>query len=148
MAKAGLSLLLLSCSLLCDRTAQAAGAEQQIVQLERQLTEALSHSDTRSIDALWADDLVWIGLDGRTSSKAQQLATMRSAMGTGALTATNKRVDVRIYGSTALVTVISAWTSATAGNAGSPTDYVATHVWTRTAGRWRLVTAHISKSAR
>jgi ketosteroid isomerase-like protein len=123
-------------------------ARQVIVRLEQQLTDALSRSDSRTVDALWADDLVWVGPNGRTSSKAEQLAGMGSAATPGtpaALTATNKKVDVRIYGTTAVVTVTSTWVNTQAQTPSKDMDYVATHVWNHTGGGWRLVAAHISR---
>jgi ketosteroid isomerase-like protein len=72
------------------------------------------------------------------------MAGMKAAKAPGVLTATNKRVEVRIYGATAVVTVVSMWVAG-AGSAPKHTDYVATHVWNRQAGRWRLVAAHISR---
>jgi uncharacterized protein (TIGR02246 family) len=140
------SWILVLCTLLCSPVVQGDDAKQQIVDLEQKLTEALSRSDFRAVDILWADDLVWVGANGRSSSKAEQLARMRTTTTAGLLTATNKRVDVRIYGTTAVVTVVSAWASSTgAGSAAKPTDYVATHVWNRESGGWRLVAAHISR---
>jgi ketosteroid isomerase-like protein len=133
------------CALLCCPFSEAGDATHQIVQLEQQLTEALSRSDARAVDVLWADDLVWVGPNGRSSSKAEQLAAMRADTATSALSATNKRVDVRIYGTTAVVTVISTWVNTAAGSDAKHTDYIATHVWNRTGGAWHLVAAHISR---
>jgi uncharacterized protein (TIGR02246 family) len=147
MTRAGFSLVALSCALVCCLAAKADDAKQQIVQLEQRLTEALARSDSSTVDALWADDLVWVGPGGRTSSKAEQLAAMRAAAASTALTATNQRVDVRIYGTTAVVTVLSMWANPQAGNAGKHTDYLATHVWMRAGDSWRLVAAHISRVA-
>jgi len=145
MIKTELSLLALSLILLCSPVVNAGDAKQEIVHLEQQLTEALSRSDARAVDALWADDLVWVGPTGRSSSKAEQLAGMRAAAASSALTATNKRIDVRIYGTTAVTTVTSTWASTRAGSGGKHTDYTATHVWNRTGDGWRLVAAHISR---
>jgi uncharacterized protein (TIGR02246 family) len=142
-----LSLVALLCTLVCCRAVKADDAKQQIVQLEQQLTEALSRSDSRTVDILWADDVVWVGPGGQAFSKAEQLAAMRAATASSALKATNKRVDVRIYGTTAVTIVISTWASTQAARAGKHTDYVATHVWMRTGDRWRLVAAHISRLA-
>jgi ketosteroid isomerase-like protein len=151
VTKAGLSLAVLSFTLSCFSVVRADDSKQQIVQLEQQLTEALSRSDSRTIEALWADDLVWIGPNGRSSSKAEQLAGMRAATAVQVLTAINKRVDVRIYGTTAVAVVTSTWADVQAGSAGSAgkhSDYVATHVWNRTGDSWRLVAAHISRLVR
>ena len=138
-----LSALLLLC------TAAAADTTQDLIALEQKLTDALVRSDVAAVDALWADDLVWVGLNGKPQTKAEQLAGMRAqapASSPSAVSAANKDVKVRLYGDAAVVTVRSTWTTRTAeGERAS--DYLATHVWSRRAGEWRLVSAHISRVA-
>ena len=107
MSKAGVSLVAFCCILVFCRVVKAEDVKQQILRVEQQLTEALARSDSRTVDVLWADELIWVGPNGRTSSKAEQLAAMRAATAGSALTATNKHVDVRIYGTIAVATVIS-----------------------------------------
>lgn len=127
----------------------AAGADpiQDLTALEQKLTDALVRSDASAIDALWADDLVWIGLNGKLASKAEQLAGMKAqAAGPSVLSATNDDVTVRPYGSTAVVIVRSTWTTRTDVGERAST-YVATHVWAERGGRWRLVSAQISRLA-
>ncbi len=58
----------------------------------------------------------------------------------------NKDVKVRIYGESAVVTVLSTWTIRTAAGERA-SDYLATHVWNERGGEWRLVSAHISRVA-
>jgi len=53
---------------------------------------------------------------------------------------------VRVYGESAVVTVLSAWTVRTADGERA-SDYLATHVWNERGGQWRLVSAHISRVA-
>ena len=137
-------------ALLVLSAAAAADTTQDLVLVEQKLTDALFHSDAEAVSALWADDLVWIGLNGKSSTKAEQLAGMKAqAPATAApsvVSVTNKDVKVRLYDRSAVVTVLSTWT--TRGPAGErATDYVATHVWREQRGRWRLVAAHISRVA-
>ena len=137
-----------SALLLVVCVAAAADPVRELTALEQKLTDALVRSDAATVDALWADDLVWIGLNGKPSSKAEQLASMKGQAATApsSVSATNKDVEVRLYGSTAVVTVRSTWTTRTdAGERAS--DYIATHVWSERGGRWRLVSAHISRVA-
>jgi len=131
--------------------AAAADTTADLVQLEQKLTDALQRSDVDAVAALWADDLVWIGLSGKRSSKAEQLAGMKAqATAPGSAPAVvgvvNKDVNVRVYGETAVVTVVSTWTMRTADGQRT-SDYLATHVWNERAGQWRLVSAHISRVA-
>jgi uncharacterized protein (TIGR02246 family) len=138
-----LSALLLLC------TAAAADTTQDLIALEQKLSDALVRSDAATVDALWADDLVWVGLNGKPQTKTEQFAGMRAqapASAPSAVSAANKDVKVRLYGEAAVVTVRSTWTTRTAeGERAS--DYLATHVWSRRAGEWRLVSAHISRVA-
>jgi len=140
---------LLLCVLLFVSAGAAADTTADLVALEQKLTDALFRSDAEAVGALWADDLVWIGLNGRPSSKAEQLATMKPLpAGTppSVLAVTNKDVKVRLYGASAVVVVLSTWT--TRAEAGErKTDFVATHVWNERDGQWRLVSAHIARVA-
>ena len=45
--------------------AAAADTTADLVQIEQKLTDALQRSDVDAVAALWADDLVWIGLSGK-----------------------------------------------------------------------------------
>ena len=139
----------LSAALLLICASAAADPTQDLIALEQKLTDALVRSDADAIDALWADDLVWVGLNGKPTTKAEQLAGMRAQTPSSApsvVAAVNKDVKVRLYGQAAVVTVRSTWTTRT--DAGErATEYVATHVWTETRGQWRLVSAHISRVA-
>jgi len=122
-------------------------AAQDLIRLEQQMTDALVRSDAQAIETLWADDLVWIGINGKTSSKAEQLAGMKAPAPSSApaLSAKNNEMKVRIYGDTALVMVRSTWTTRTE-SLESKSDYTATHVWRKQRGKWKLVSAHISRA--
>ena len=137
------------CALLLIGAAAAADTTQDLTALEQKMTDALVRSDAAVIDTLWADDLVWVGLNGKPATKAEQLAGMKAqapASAPSVLSASNKEIKVRLYGQTAVVTVRSTWTTRTdAGERAS--DYLATHVWSERAGQWRLVSAHISRVA-
>jgi uncharacterized protein (TIGR02246 family) len=137
----------LVCALLLVAAAAAADPTRDLVGLEQRLTDALARSDAEALGALWADDLVWVGLSGKPSSKAEQLAGMKTpASVPSVVSVTNKDVKVRLYDRSAVVTVLSTWTTRTpAGERAS--DYVATHVWSERRGQWRLVSAHISRVA-
>ena len=133
--------------LLVGAAVAAADRTEELIGLEQKLTDALTRSDADAVAALWADDLVWIGLSGKISSKAEQLAGMRAPAAAAApsvLSVTNKDVKVRLYDRSAVVTVLSTWTTRTPAGERA-TDYLATHVWRQRHGEWRLVTAHVSR---
>jgi uncharacterized protein (TIGR02246 family) len=136
-------------ALLLAGTAAAADPTRDLAALEQRMTAALARSDAAAIEALWADDLVWVGLNGKLATKAEQLEGMKAQAPTpapNALYATNTDVKVHLYGQTAVVIVHSTWTTRTADGERA-SDYVATHVWNERRGQWRLVAAHISRVA-
>jgi uncharacterized protein (TIGR02246 family) len=135
------------CALWVLSAAAAADTTQDLAALEQKLTDALFRSDADAVGALWADDLVWIGLNGKLSSKAEQLAGMRAPQTPSSVVAvTNKDVKVRLFDKSAVVTVRSTWTIRMPTGERA-VDYVATHVWNEQRGGWRLVTAHISRAS-
>jgi ketosteroid isomerase-like protein len=121
---------------------------QEITRLEQQLTDALVRNDVSAVDRLWSEDLIFIGTDGKASTKARRLAGMSAPASSGdaVVAATNDDVKVRLYGQTAVVTLLSTW-KVHAGERDFSDRYMTTHIWTRQRGRWQLVAAHVSKVA-
>jgi uncharacterized protein (TIGR02246 family) len=125
------------------------GPAEELVGLEQQLLDALVRSDTRTIANLWADDLVFVGTSGKPSSKAQRLSGMTGPVTSSDVAvagATNDEVKVRVYGQTAVVTLVSTWSTRTSNREFS-NRYMTTHVWVKQHGRWRLVSAQVSNIA-
>ena len=48
--------------------------ERQLIELERQLSDALVREDAVVLDRLWSNDLVFTFPNGKASNKAQRLA--------------------------------------------------------------------------
>ncbi len=119
--------------------------EGQLIELERQLSAALVRQDAAVLDRLWSNDLVFTFPDGKVSTKAQRLAGQKPAAPSSPSESenTNDAVKVHLYGSTAVLTVLSTW-SGKANNQAYSSQFQATHVWTKQQGRWQLVAAHVS----
>ena len=118
--------------------------ERQLIELERQLSDALVKEDAAVLDRLWSNDLVFTFPNGKVSSKTERLAGQTPSARPSQSTNLNDQVKVYLYGNTAVVTVLSTWR----GKAGAQeyTDqYQATHVWVKQQGRWQLVAAHVSQ---
>jgi uncharacterized protein DUF4440 len=118
--------------------------ERRLIELERQLSDALVKEDAAVLDRLWSNDLVFTFPNGKVSSKAERLAGQKSTTQPSQSTNLNDQVKVYLYGNTAVVTVLSTWR----GNAGAQEysdQYQATHVWVKQQGRWQLVAAHVSQ---
>ena len=112
--------------------------EAQLVELERQMSEALV------LNRLWSDDLVFTSPNGHVTNKAQRLAGQKPSAQPAQLANINDEVKVRVYGNTAVVTVLSTW-KGKAGTREFSDPYQATHVWVKQHGRWQLVAAHVSQ---
>ena len=119
--------------------------EGQLIELERQLSAALVREDAAVLDRLWSNDLVFTFPNGRVSNKAQRLAGQNPAaqVSQSESSNTNDEVKVFLYGSAAVVTVLSTW-SGKENNQAYSSQFQATHVWAKQEGRWQLVAAHVS----
>lgn len=121
------------------------GVEGQLIELERQLSEALVRQDATVLDRLWSNDLVFTFPDGKVSNKRERLAGQKpAAQPSQAESETvNDEVKVYLYGKTAVVTVLATWRGK-ADNKEYSSRFQATHVWAKQQGRWQLVAAHVS----
>ena len=120
------------------------GVAAELIELERQMSEALVRQDAAVLDRLWSKDLVFTFPSGRVSNKAQRLAGQKPSAESVQSTNTNDEVKVHLYGRTAVVTVLSTW-KGKAGTQEYSDQYQATHVWAKQQGRWQLVAAHVSQ---
>ena len=123
---------------------QIRAVEAELIELERQLSEALVRQDAAVLDRLWSKDLVFTFPNGHVSNKAQRLAGQKPSAESAQSTNTNDEVKVHLYGNTAVVTVLSTW-KGKAGTQEYSDQYQATHVWVKQQGRWQLVAAHVSQ---
>jgi len=117
--------------------------ERELIELERQLSEALARQDAPVLDRLWSETLVFTFPNGHISNKAQRLAAQKPSADPNQLTNRNEEVTVHLYGNSAVVTVRSRWVDKAGTQQGDP--YQATHVWVKQHGRWQLVAAHVSQ---
>src|SRR5258708_20557298 len=117
--------------------------ERELIELERQLSEALARQDASALDRLWSETLVFTFPNGHISNKAQRLAAQKPSLDPNQLTNRNEDVKVHLYGNSAVVTVRSRWGDKAGPQQGDP--YQATHVWMKQQGRWQLVAAHVSQ---
>jgi len=118
--------------------------ERHLIELERQLSEALVKQDATVLDRLWSNGLVFTFPNGKISNKAQRLAGQKPSAESSQSSNTNDEVKVYLYGNTAVVTVLSTWHGKT-GIQEYSDQYQATHVWAKQQGRWQLVAAHVSQ---
>ena len=119
--------------------------ERELIELERQMSEALAKQDVSVLDRLWSENLVFTSPNGQISNKSKRLAMQKPAPAPNEMTNRNEDVRVQLYGNTAVVIVRSVWEGKTATGPFSD-PYQATHVWVKQQGRWQLVAAHVSQA--
>ena len=125
-------------------TRSTQNVERELIELERQLSEALARQDALVLDRLWSETLVFTFPNGQVSDKARRLAAQKPSADPNQLTNRNEEVKVYTYGNTAVVTVRSRWVDK-AGTQQYGDSYQSTHVWVKQDGRWQLVAAHVSQ---
>ena len=119
--------------------------ERHLIEIERQLSDALVRQDVAVLDRLWSNDLVFTFPDGQVSNKRERLAGQKPGAQSSQSESetTNDEVKVYVYGNTAVVTVLATW-KGKANNQAYSSQFQATHVWAKQKGRWQLVAAHVS----
>jgi Domain of unknown function (DUF4440) len=91
--------------------------ERKLIELERELSEALARQDASVLDRLWSEKLIFTFPNGEVSNKVQRLAGQKPSADPNQLTNRNDEVTVYPYGDSAVVTVRSRWMDKTdAGN--------------------------------
>jgi hypothetical protein len=118
--------------------------ERELMELERQLSDALARQDASVLDRLWSERLVFTFPNGQISSKADRIAAQKPSTDPNQLTSRNEDVKVYLYKNSAVVTVRSRWVDK-AGTKQYGDPFQATHLWVKENGRWQLVAAHVSQ---
>jgi len=116
---------------------------ETIQALEQQLLDAMFASDVPTLDALIADELVFITHTGVLANKQTDLDAHRS----GLLKLTELSAgdeQIRLYGNTAVVT-LRLELAGTFDAVAFSGHFRYTRVWAQPAGRWQVVSAHVSQ---
>jgi ketosteroid isomerase-like protein len=119
--------------------------EQSLLTRERALQAAMRASDVEALDGLLHDDLLAVGPDGTLADKAMDLEAHRAGVFTIA-ELTEEELQVRVHGDLALTFVVLA-IRGTIGGADVSGRYRYTRTWTRAAGDWQVIGAHISPAS-
>jgi len=117
---------------------QGGNAEQQIKELVDQHIAALMKEDTNSLEKLLADDCTIIRGDGSFSTKAQEIANVKS----GSLKTASTDIQdlkIRVYGHTAVATVLGSFKGTTPSGTPFSGTTRSTRVWVKQKGTWKLV---------
>lgn len=123
--------------------APAKSAEQELINLENELTSAYVHGDTAALERIEAPGFVYTDLKGEVSGKAQDIADVKS----GAFklqSFTPENMKAHMFGDTAVVTGHGTQEGTYNGKDVSGT-YAYTDTFIKRGGRWQLAASQYTK---
>lgn len=136
---------LLCLALLLAPAALAAQADT-IRRLDSLWARMYQTHDTVTADKLYADDVVFTATQGNLKTKAQEMGDVRPYPGTTVDYFRTAGADVRMYGSTAVVTGQAEWKTTSNGNS-AVTRRRYTMVYARGGPLgWRIVAVHMGRA--
>jgi uncharacterized protein (TIGR02246 family) len=120
--------------------------EQTLMQLERDWSQASLKKDIDALNRIMADDWVNIDFQGRTLTKTQTIASLKSGL-PATQAAGLGEMKVRVFGDSAIVTGSDTGKSTSKGKEVIE-KYLWTDVFVRRNGRWQAVASQSTKIAR
>jgi len=124
---------------------KAENVEQELVKLENEWADALVKHDWAFLERILADDLMVTDPEGNVSTKAQEVAFLKSGVYT-VTSCVHHELRVRVYGNAAVVTGRSTVKEIYKGK-----EYTSqarwTDTWVKLAGQWQCVAGHSSEIA-
>ncbi len=123
--------------------ADTASVQQTLMQMERDWAQAATKNDAATVEKFVADDWVGIDLEGKSITKAEAIADMKSG---ASMTQSYEfgPMKVRVFGNAAVVTGSDTEKSTYKGKDSSG-KYVWTDVWVMRDGRWQAVASQSVK---
>ncbi|MBV8202123.1 MAG: nuclear transport factor 2 family protein [Acidobacteria bacterium] len=120
--------------------------EQELVKMENEWARAWQLPDPGALESIIADDFTLTSSrsKGEITNKRQYIdSTLKLVRGDGF---TFERMNVRIYGDTAVINAQFQQTATFAGQDWSG-DFLITDIWVKRDGRWQVVARHASRPA-
>ncbi len=117
--------------------------EERILALEQKLMEALKGRDSVALKYLLADDFIPAGVNITAAQPDKARFIEWSLKNLEIKSYTVEKTTVRVYQSTAVVTVQYKRQAAVAGEP-SDGNFIATDVWVRRGKQWQAVSHHVS----
>ena len=130
-----------------EKTGKAKGGnvEEQIKALQAEIVQAQLKGDISALEKFYADDAMIVHGDGTLSTKAQEIANIKS--GSQKYESINVHEQkILVYGDTAVATY-EASTVATVSGKPYSSNTRATRVWVRQKSNWKLVLYQITRVA-
>jgi ketosteroid isomerase-like protein len=111
-------------------------ADQEVLDLDQALIDALFKKDRATFEPLLADDYVYIHSNGTVTNREEEIAqTMASDVKWTASMLSS--LKIRVYGDAAIVTGTLTHTGSAKGYVGGAR--LVTHLWVKRNGRWQTV---------
>lgn len=120
-----------------------AQVEKRILDLEQKLMEALKGRDSVALKSLLADDFVPVGVNITAAQPDKTRFIEWSLKNSEMKSAAVEKTTVRVYQSTAVVTVQYKQPAAV-GGAAADGNFIATDIWVRRGKQWQAVSHHVS----
>jgi ketosteroid isomerase-like protein len=98
-----LPLLSLTLALYAQEIKSSSPVEQTVLKLEQQWEDALTHSDTRALGALYDDTLIYTHSNGKVDTKSSYIKAIQSGA-TRYESMKRDEIKVSVYGQMAVVT--------------------------------------------
>ncbi|HVR09815.1 MAG TPA: nuclear transport factor 2 family protein [Thermoanaerobaculia bacterium] len=120
--------------------------EQELVKMENEWARAWQLPDPGALENIVADDFTLTSSrsKGETTNKRQYIdSTLKLVRGDGF---SFERMNVRIYGDTAVINAQFQQTATFAGQDWSG-EFLITDIWVKRDGRWQVVARHASRPA-
>jgi ketosteroid isomerase-like protein len=118
-------------------------AEEELLKVEKEFTQAIVSNDLEGIGGLVADDWIIIDPNGEIVDRTRFFEVIKS----GALThdrMESEDLRVRVYGDSAVVTAVTRSKGKFMGQEFS-TQERATDVFVKREGRWQCVLTHLTR---
>lgn len=134
-----------SISNVSNANAQSDSSTNDAAEIGRILDEyndALLKHDAATLERIWADDLSFVNLRGRLLNKKERVENIKTGA-TSLNTAEVSEKNVRMYGNTAVATLVVKIKGQYSGEAGSG-DFRVTTVWAMPKGNWQMVATQMT----
>jgi ketosteroid isomerase-like protein len=120
-------------------TQQQGRAEQEVLQLEREMADAIVKKDAATYRRILADDYTGVTSRGTTRNKTEEVAGLQSNTFTSF---TLENLKARIYGEAAVVTGGATYSGRFEGVQYTHRQVLCTNTYARREGRWQEVASH------
>ncbi len=130
-----------------DKTGKAKGGnvEEQIKALQAEVVQAQLKGDISALEKFYADDAMIVHGDGTLSTKAQEIANLKSGSQKYESISVHEQ-KIHTYGDTA---VVNSESSVIATTSGKPYNgkTCSTRVWVKQKGNWKVVAYQVTRVA-